>query len=190
MRVIVVDDAPLARDGVMARLSQISDVQVVADYGYGKQAVNAICDLRPDLVFLEVQLPDLSGFDVLQKTPAAKLPFVIFLPHTMSTRWKHSTSTLWITFSSPSMTFGSRGLRSALARRQEMSQPQKLSTTSANCFTSLTRRLRSQRTRPVLPSEPDAASRLFPWRMSIGSRLLVTTLHCTLVITPTCCARP
>jgi two-component system, LytTR family, response regulator len=79
VRVVVVDDEPLARGGVTARLGRIPDVQVVAECGNGKHAVTAICDLRPDLVFLDVQLPDLSGFDVLRKIPAAKLPFVIFL---------------------------------------------------------------------------------------------------------------
>jgi two-component system, LytTR family, response regulator len=79
VRVVVVDDEPLARDGVTARLSRIPDIQVVADCCNGKQAVNAICELRPDLVFLDVQLPDLNGFDVLRKIPAAKRPLVIFL---------------------------------------------------------------------------------------------------------------
>lgn len=79
MRVVVVDDEPLARSGVEARLAQHNDVQVVASCGTGKEAVSAICDLNPDVVFLDVQMPDLSGFEVLRKIPEPQLPFIIFL---------------------------------------------------------------------------------------------------------------
>jgi two-component system, LytTR family, response regulator len=79
VRVVVVDDEPLARSGVEARLAQHRDIQVVASGGTGKEAVSAICDLSPDLVFLDVQMPELSGFDVLRKLSAPRLPLVIFL---------------------------------------------------------------------------------------------------------------
>jgi two-component system LytT family response regulator len=79
VRVVVVEDAPPEGDGVRAHLSRIPDVEVVADCCTGKQAVTAICDLSPDLVVLDVRLPDLSGFDVLRKIPDAKRPLVIVL---------------------------------------------------------------------------------------------------------------
>ena len=79
MRVVVADDEPLARSGVETRLAVHQDIQVVASCVTGKEAVKAICDLRPDLVFLDVQMPDLNGFDVLRKVPANQLPLVVFL---------------------------------------------------------------------------------------------------------------
>jgi two-component system LytT family response regulator len=79
MRVVIVDDEPLARAGVEARLAQHADMQVVAQCGSGKAAVAAICDLAPDLLFLDVQMPDLNGFDVLRKVSGNKVPLVIFL---------------------------------------------------------------------------------------------------------------
>jgi two-component system LytT family response regulator len=79
MRIVIVDDEPLARSGLQARLAEHGDVQVVGQCGTGKAAVTAIRDLAPDLVFLDVQMPGLNGFDVLRKVPANGLPLVIFL---------------------------------------------------------------------------------------------------------------
>jgi two-component system LytT family response regulator len=64
---------------VETRLTLHQDIQVVASCVTGKAAVKAICDLRPDLVFLDVQMPDLNGFDVLRKIPVNQLPLVVFL---------------------------------------------------------------------------------------------------------------
>jgi two-component system LytT family response regulator len=64
---------------VETRLALQPDIQVVARCVTGTEAVKAICDLRPDLVFLDVQMPDLNGFDVLRKIPVNQLPLVIFL---------------------------------------------------------------------------------------------------------------
>jgi two-component system LytT family response regulator len=64
---------------VETRLTLHQDIQVVASCVTGKEAAKAICDLRPDLVFLDVQMPDLNGFDVLRKIPVNQLPLVVFL---------------------------------------------------------------------------------------------------------------
>jgi two-component system LytT family response regulator len=64
---------------VETRLALHPDIQVVASCVTGTEAVKAICDLRPDLVFLDVQMPDLNGFDVLRKIPVNQLPLVVFL---------------------------------------------------------------------------------------------------------------
>jgi two-component system LytT family response regulator len=79
VRVVIVDDEPLARSGVEARLAQHSDVQIVASCSTGREAASAINDLGPDLVFLDVQMPDLNGFDVLRKIPPSQMPSVVFL---------------------------------------------------------------------------------------------------------------
>lgn len=79
MRVLIVDDEPLARRGVRSRLKEHSDVEVVAECATGRGALAAIRDRSPDLVFLDVQMPDISGFDVLRSLAPNEMPAVIFL---------------------------------------------------------------------------------------------------------------
>jgi DNA-binding LytR/AlgR family response regulator len=65
--VIVVDDEQLARDELCYQLEHVGDVEVVAQAGNGVEAVAAIDRLEPDLVFLDVQMPGLSGFEVARQ---------------------------------------------------------------------------------------------------------------------------
>ena len=76
--VIVVDDEPLAREGVKALLSREPGVEVVQVCASGQTAVKAIVDLDPDIVFLDVQMPGMSGFDVIRTVGADRMPFIIF----------------------------------------------------------------------------------------------------------------
>ena len=79
MRVLIVDDEPLARRGVSLRLREFADIEIVGECGDGRAAIDAILGLSPDLVFLDVQMPGMGGFDVLDALPAENLPAVIFL---------------------------------------------------------------------------------------------------------------
>lgn len=79
MRAVIVDDEPLARDGVLLRLEKFRDVEVVAECEDGSSAIEKIVQLSPDLVFLDVQMPDMDGFEVLRALPQESLPDVIFL---------------------------------------------------------------------------------------------------------------
>ena len=79
MRVLIVDDEPLARRGVVLRLRSFRDVEVVGECEDGLCAVERIVDLSPDLVFLDVQMPGMDGFDVLRALPKESLPVVIFI---------------------------------------------------------------------------------------------------------------
>ncbi len=81
---IVVDDEKLARDLLLEYLQQLPDIQVVAECSKGKEAVEKIDKLKPDLVFLDVQMPGMTGFDVLDEI--VHDPFVIFVRHTISTQ--------------------------------------------------------------------------------------------------------
>ena len=78
IRAMIVDDEPLAREGVRIVLAGESDVEIVAECADGTKAVKAIEEHRPDLVFLDVQMPHLNGFDVLAALDPNKLPAVIF----------------------------------------------------------------------------------------------------------------
>jgi two-component system LytT family response regulator len=79
MRVLIVDDEPLARRGVGLRLKQFRDVEIVGECGDGTSAVEKILELAPDVVFLDVQMPNMDGFEVLRALPGDGLPLVIFL---------------------------------------------------------------------------------------------------------------
>jgi two-component system, LytTR family, response regulator len=79
MRALIVDDEPLARRGVALRLRKFSDVEIVAECGDGSSAVEKILELSPDVVFLDVQMPGMDGFEVLRTLPSDTLPSIIFL---------------------------------------------------------------------------------------------------------------
>jgi two-component system LytT family response regulator len=76
---LIVDDEPLARRGVVLRLRKFKDIEIVGQCADGVSAVEKILDLSPDLVFLDVQMPGMDGFEVLRAVPREKLPNVIFL---------------------------------------------------------------------------------------------------------------
>jgi two-component system, LytTR family, response regulator len=79
MRILIVDDEPLARRGIALRLRKFPAVQIAGECGDGATAVRQILDLEPDLVFLDVQMPLMTGFEVLRALPEGRLPNVIFL---------------------------------------------------------------------------------------------------------------
>ena len=79
IRVMVVDDEPLAREHLIALLADEPDMTVVAEAGGGSEAVRLIKAERPDLVFLDVQMPGLNGFDVLRALPSDCVPLVVFV---------------------------------------------------------------------------------------------------------------
>jgi two-component system LytT family response regulator len=79
LRVLVVDDEPLARDSVRLALAADPDVLVVGECDDGDSAVDAIAALAPDLVFLDVQMPGLDGFQVIERVGAARMPLVVFV---------------------------------------------------------------------------------------------------------------
>ena len=79
IRALVVDDEPLARERVITLLQREGDVEVVGECSDGAQAVAAIQDRSPDLVFLDIQLPGGDGFDVISAIGAERMPPVIFV---------------------------------------------------------------------------------------------------------------
>jgi two-component system LytT family response regulator len=79
MRALIVDDEPLARRGVILRLRKFRDVEVVGECGDGQSAVAQILERSPDVVFLDIQMPGMDGFEVLRALPRESMPAVIFL---------------------------------------------------------------------------------------------------------------
>jgi len=69
----------LARDRIREMLKEHPDVEVIGEAGNGREAIDAVVNHNPDLVFLDVQMPDLSGFDVLQNLNVERLPLIIFV---------------------------------------------------------------------------------------------------------------
>jgi two-component system LytT family response regulator len=82
IRTLVVDDEPMARERIMSLLQQETDVEVIGQCSDGTQAVSAIQQQTPDLVFLDVQMPGCDGFGVLQHIQnigADRMPTVVFV---------------------------------------------------------------------------------------------------------------
>lgn len=79
VRVLVVDDEPLARTGVVQLLAKDPDIAVVGEAADGRAAVEAIRTLQPDLLILDVQMPEYDGFEVLRTLPRDRMPAVIFV---------------------------------------------------------------------------------------------------------------
>lgn len=79
MRILVVDDEPPARQGLIERLARHGDVLVIGECGHGEAAESAIHDLAPDLVFMDIQMPGPSGLDVLARIRPERRPLAIML---------------------------------------------------------------------------------------------------------------
>jgi two-component system LytT family response regulator len=78
LRTLIIDDEALARERVRTLLAE-TDVAVIGECKGGREAVEAILEHQPDLVFLDVQMPDLNGFEVLDAVASEWLPAVIFV---------------------------------------------------------------------------------------------------------------
>jgi len=77
-RLLIVDDEDLARQRVHSLLAPRTDFEVVGECATGAEAVRAIRELQPDVVLLDVQMPELDGFDVISEIGAQNMPLVIF----------------------------------------------------------------------------------------------------------------
>ncbi len=79
MRILIVDDEPLACERIRTLLAGQPDIEIAGECHDGKSAVAAVRDLAPDLVFLDVQMPEMDGFAVLEQVDRAAMPVIIFV---------------------------------------------------------------------------------------------------------------
>ncbi|MCI0436768.1 MAG: response regulator, partial [Gemmatimonadetes bacterium] len=74
IRVLIAEDEPLARERIRSLLEEEADIEVVAECPDGKTAVSAIRQHQPDLVFLDVNMPERTGFEVIEAIGADAMP--------------------------------------------------------------------------------------------------------------------
>ena len=79
IRTLIVEDEVLSRRGVEIRLRNETDFEIVALCANGREALAAIQQYKPDLVFLDIQMPGMSGFEVLAHLPQESMPVVVFV---------------------------------------------------------------------------------------------------------------
>src|SRR5262245_34440282 len=79
IRAVIVDDEPLARRRIRNLLVDVQDVEVIAECANGKEAIESLEASPPDLLFLDIQMPEVDGFDVLQAIGVGHVPAVIFV---------------------------------------------------------------------------------------------------------------
>jgi len=79
IRTVIVDDEPLAREGIRLLIQDDAPIEIVAECANGREAIEAIQTARPDLLFLDVQMPEMNGFDVLHHLTVEQWPTIIFV---------------------------------------------------------------------------------------------------------------
>jgi two-component system LytT family response regulator len=79
IRTLIVDDERLARRNLRIRLQEVPDFQVIGECANGREAIAAITEQRPELVFLDIRMPDMDGFAVLEQLEEKVLPVVVFV---------------------------------------------------------------------------------------------------------------
>lgn len=79
MRTIIIDDEPHAREGLRIRLKDYKEIEIIAECGSGSEAVEKINKISPDLVFLDIQMPGMNGFEVLKNLNSDNTPMIIFV---------------------------------------------------------------------------------------------------------------
>ncbi len=78
LRTVIVDDEPLALNLLRAKLAKLSNVEIVGEGKNGREALQKISELEPDLVFLDIEMPGLNGLEVITNLQSDLVPMVIF----------------------------------------------------------------------------------------------------------------
>src|SRR5258705_9997127 len=130
IRTIIVDDEPLARERIRTLLREEADIEVLCECANGNEAVTAIRKHSPDLLFLDVQMPGLGGFDVLRALGKEVMPLVIFVTaydqHALKAFEVHALDYLLKPFKQARFKQTVQRARETIARRQGGAIPQNL----------------------------------------------------------------
>src|SRR5215471_4333802 len=79
IRTLIVDDEPVARQILREELREAGDIELVGEAEDGNSAVSAIARLRPDLVFLDLKMPGMGGFEVIRRMPEGAIPMIVIV---------------------------------------------------------------------------------------------------------------
>lgn len=79
IKTLIVDDEPVARQILRDELSLMSDIDLIGEADDGKEALRKIVDLQPDLVFLDLQMPQIDGFEVVRRLSGTHLPVIVIV---------------------------------------------------------------------------------------------------------------
>ncbi len=79
IKTVLVDDEPLALEGLKIRLQDFGDIDIIATCPNGRKAIEVIRKKKPDLVFLDIQMPGFDGFDVVRALVGAEMPLIVFV---------------------------------------------------------------------------------------------------------------
>ncbi len=79
IKAVIVDDEPLARRGLVMRLREMEGIEVVAECGSGREALVTVAEQMPDLLFLDIQMPGMTGFDVVGRLQQDNMPMIVFV---------------------------------------------------------------------------------------------------------------
>ncbi|HEY3706706.1 MAG TPA: LytTR family DNA-binding domain-containing protein [Terracidiphilus sp.] len=147
LRAVIVDDMELARKRLVRQLSRHPDIEIIAECANGDEAVHAIQTRKPDLVFLDVQMPEQDGFAVVGRLGEQDVPEIIFVTAYDQFALKafdvHAVDYLLKPFSSDRLDLALNRVRRKLAHRTGQIDPQ---------IAELVRSIKGQveRTRPIM----------------------------------------
>ena len=178
IRTLIVDDEPLARERLASLLSTEQDIELIGQCRDGEEAITAIQDHSPDLVFLDVQMPQMNGFEVVEAVGTDKMPLVIFV----TAYDQHALKAFQV-----------RALEYILKpfdRERFGEALQRAATSGAGCWRSSRISGRISPRRIGSSSSRAAGCSSFAWTKSTGSRRRATTSGCTSGPPRTCSARP
>ena len=88
IRTLIVDDEPLARKKILTFLAGEKDIEICAECANGLEAVDAIRNYNPDLLFLDIQMPEMDGFEVIRSLKQPLCPALFLSPHTTNMLFK------------------------------------------------------------------------------------------------------
>ena len=79
LKTIIVDDEELARQGLSMRLEQYDEIDVVEECHNGREAIEAIIEHEPEILFLDIQMPGMTGFEMIKEVQGDVMPMIIFV---------------------------------------------------------------------------------------------------------------